>query len=605
MFKAENGSLVRRRKSHTGKKFEVVQEQRILVVYDTADQYGLRAFENVCKSLTFSRLNFDTFDLSNSFFLRNFSKYSSLLLCTEMLYKIEDRHLENIRNFVTQGGGLCVVYRGWNKTLADLFGIDTLAENPEFLINSGEGLCFSSEIFPGFEGLELDDEEVAGHTPYDFLPIVDAQIIATNYSGHPLAWFLNFGQGKVIYWNSAILAEKRFRGLIVQSFACVQAIAVLPIANVGVVQIDNFPAPISTKPKKAGSSQHNSADTLSFYYDTWHQDIQELAKKHKLAFTYLAVFSYKNTVEPPYEFSEWEPSNTPVTGETKNLQFYLSSILEQGAEFGLHGYNHLPLELSMWSKQAKMIASLNAVGGRWKTILKQPLPVTYVPPDNKIDKDGTLALTTAMPSLKVISSLYTNGEYETGGLREFGPEPWNTDLFAIPRATFGFECTSNQKLNMLSQLASMGIWTHFLHPSDVLDTPENCAEKRNYRNPHNRPWRYERDDKCPARESFFDQFSAWIDFVKSNSPWLRFVQTKDALPILRTYLDNNFAIGLKDNGLVITSNVPGFFQIRTNNGAVLNPATLLNATLLHLHHGKGYDLYTLQSTATKVRVELL
>lgn len=581
-----------------------------MLLHDPQDQYAKHAYNNVCKSLDYARLKFDELDISTTAPWPDLSRYSSLMSCAENLDLINTQNVEGIKNHVDSGGGFVVIYRGWNREMAELFGVLQAIDYSDFLAMDEEGLCFPGDLFPGFEKLILGSEELAGHTPYDLMPAPNAEIVATSIIGHPLAWINNFGRGKVLYWNSAVLAQKRARGLIVQSIACVQKICVLPIANVGIIQIDDFPNPtleILSGDRTNGDDVKAPAniDVISFIHENWYPDMISLADRYDLVFTYLAVFCYTAATRAPYDFSQWQASKSRLDEQTVGAKTFAGLIRSQNGEIGLHGYNHVSLNLADWADSGEMVAALKATTKRWLADDLGPLPTTYVPPNNEIDAAGTLALTEAVPSLKVISGLYINTEFEVGGNREFGPEPWNHQLYAIPRATMGYDCAPETIFDMASQLGTMGVWTHFLHADDVFDTPEINPEAPYHRNENANPWREDHLNKQGQMVGLFDKFETCIKKVRSNFPWLRFVQTKEALPILRTYLDNDFDIQICANGVLLKTTSPGYFQVRTNNGSVLNPAKVLNAELIHITRGEGYELYTFKCLGTNAALEML
>jgi hypothetical protein len=204
--------------------------------------------------------------------------------------------------------------------------------------------------------------------------------------------------------------------------------------------------------------------------------------------------------------------------------------------------------------------------------------------------------------LSVISGLYNSGQFEAGGLREFGPEPWNPRLFSLPRATSGYHLTAPQRLAMLSELGTMGVWTHFIHPDDVVDTPQNNPAAASQRNPEGWFWR---GDHTGQQNGFYYRFLRWLNFTQTYYPWLRFVTTAEASQIMQAYLANEVEVALKPYGISLRSKSPTFFQVRINDGRRVNLNALEGAQLVHVYRGEGYTLYTLRGVKEEVNLQLL
>ncbi len=583
--------------------FTTAPRQQVLVVHNSTDTFGELAYDNTVQALTYAHLEYDTFDLGAPAAWPDLSQYSALLFVTELLAEIDETQAEQITSYVHDGGGLAVVYRGWNPHLADLFGFAASEEvsRPPLLPDSEGGLLVEEDFFPGIDGLVLGPEEAGGHVPYETEVQPGVRVIATSAAGRPLLWQRRVEQGRVMYWNTAMLAGKSMRGLIVQSVAAVQPVSVLPMANVAVIQIDDFPASFSDGMLEPVASEYGLS-TLDFYSQVWYPDMLKIARRYGLDYTFLIPFTYNAQAEPPFEFQEWAQATISLDGQEIPYGRYATQMATQRDEIGLHGYNHLPLTLPNWGSRENMVAALGATAQQWEREDLGDLPTTYVPPHNQYDEAGAQALTEAFPSLTVISGLYSSGLFEAGGNREFGPEPWNPALFAMPRATSGYNMDPSQRLAMLSQLGTMGVWTHFLHADDVFETPENYPEATDVRNPDGWFWR---GDHTGQQNGFYYRFRRWLNFTREHYPWLRYVHTAEAHDILQRYLANQISVDLTPYDLSIQMTDPTFIQIRINDDRRLNINEIEGVQFVHLHHGDGYKIYTLRAVREMVELQLL
>lgn len=571
------------------------------MISDSADHYAGPIKNNVSRAFSCARLDLQCFDMSEPSNWPDLNDFSALVFCTEALQKLDQRQIDSIRRFVSLGGGLAIVYRGWNVALADLFGVTSDTTWPDLVVGETEGLCFQSDIFPGFDGLQLTHNEISGHTAYDLAPNPDATILANSFCGRPLAWLTRFGEGRVIYWNSVVLSEKNARGLIVQTVAAVQAVSVIPIANIAALQIDDFPPEMFEQTLDPIASEYEGMNNLAFYDQIWFADMVSLARKHDLRYTWLAVFDYDDSVPPnELEFDSNGKRQSAINKIPINAAAAQSAANE--GELGLHGYNHFPLLLDSWETSDQMVIALKASATEWQANGLGALPTTYVPPNNEYDKSGALALSRVYPKMEAICGLFGGGDFERGGNREFGPEPWNPNLFCFPRATSGYELIGLTRFALASQIGTMGVWTHFLHTDDVYETPENFPDGVNLRNELSHPWRVDKDGQ---KSGLFHRFEEGIEFVRATYPWLNFVETREALPILKSHLKNEIRVLFGSNAVSLTSTQPSYFQIRINDGRHLNPVGLSNAEIVDVQHGTDSTLYTLRSTKSEVHVEII
>lgn len=575
-----------------------VAAQRVLIVCDNADIHACKARDNAATALHYARIRFDVGSLRDMIALPRFGHYSCILLCAENLQPLDSRVIAEMTAFVRGGGGLAVIYRGWNGRLCDLFGIAAQDRWPEFVPEDGNGgLHFGGGLLPAFEGLHFGYDEMSGHVSYDVVPERDCAILATNDGGRPLAWLRQAGEGRVLFWNTAVLGEKIMRGLIVQSVACAQPRAVLPIANVAVIHIDDFPPPWIEETREPLSSEFPGMSPSAFFRDVWYGDMAALARKEGLVYTGYAIFDYFSTAAD-FENAAGKPGEAlpPVFGERA-----AGLALGEG-EIGLHGYNHVSLALDLWMTEDAMHASLAAARESWDTWHADMPPRSYVPPNNEFDGRGIRALSVHFPEIEAVCSTYTGGLHERGGRREFGPEPWNEALFSMPRASAGYTLDSDNHLEMASLLDTMGVWTHMIHPDDLFDTPERSPEAGEWRNPATRYWRATNPD---GAEGLYRTFADWIAFAKVRFPWLRYMATSTAVPILKAFLENRYEIGFGDK-LVSVRTAPGsYFRLRLNDFSRVNPAGTVGAELLHAEERLEFAVYTFRSQAGEATIELM
>ncbi len=738
-------------------------EQFILYVHDSGDSFDKDIFETTTRTLHYSRLKYDTLDLDKAQIWPRLDQYSAILFVAESLDKIGNLQAPHILEYVANGGGVAVTYRGWNPRLAPLFGYRA-GTRAEFFekYETETGVHFIADFFPGVKGLSLSREIVPGHALYNLPLSLESQtrVVATSDSGRPLAWMNQYGQGRTIFWNTDFLTTRDARGFVIQSVQSVQPVAVLPIANFATYQIDDFPAAVSTQKIEPIKTEYDMT-MVDFYNTVWVPDMMEVSQRYNIPYTFFIPFNYNPYIEPEFDFKEWDHAKIEVDNQELTYSIYISHLVAQQHELGLHGYNHVSLlvapnywiperdvgdwlyaqnlldawqivtayetlELLSAQEQARslsaeertekeeateviakavetkiteidslveadkiieeltakerqkieltpkevsvknvahqkidkagdaklieayeivslpeeeiaaiavgqaqttvvdageqqisqaattaaemeqqaednMVLALATASQRWDEDNLGPQPVSYVPPNNIFHPAGTRALLRGFPTLKIMAGVYT-GHFDTGGEREYGPEVWNADFFAIPRITAEYTLTPSSRFTMISMLSLMGVWTHFVHPDDVFHTPENYPLSSFHRNPNSLPWR---GDHTGNKDGYYYHVIEWLDFNEENFPWLRYTYTNESFDILKTHLENHVTVRLSPDELELLGNDPSYYFVRVNNGQRIDLTALGGAQFLDVHQGEGYRLYTLRGVKKEVTLKLL
>ncbi|HDN80354.1 MAG TPA: DUF2194 domain-containing protein [Chloroflexi bacterium] len=581
-----------------------VSEQKFLIIHDSADRYGEMCYRETTKALDYAKITYDSLDLSEGKELPDLDSYLGLIFTTESLYKLDEEACRRIKVFVAEGGGLTVLYVGWNPHFKDLFGI---ANEPN-IIETEKGMRFKEDFFPGVKGLELPEERFPSlptlNATLDVHLVSGNRILVTSLSGNrPLMWVRDYGKGRVLFWNAQWLSDMETRGFIVQSILATPGLAVSSIANIGLIQIDDFPQEVIVKELEPIKSEYNLS-MVEFYEKVWLPDILELGRRYDLKYTSFLIFNYNERTEPPFDFKGWEQAKVQIGWQKMPYGIFVSHQLSQRSdwELGLHGYNHKSLTLKNWGSVDRMVEALEEARERWLKDSLGELPFSYVPPHNIYDAAGMEALAEAFPSIKVVSGMAI-GKFEEGSNREFGPEPWHEGFFDIPRWTWGEVLDSENKFRFLSEIGTFGIWTHFIHPDDVYHTPQNYPEAEKWRNPHSLPWR---GDHTGEKNGLYYGLVKWFEFVRKYYPWLRYMTTKEAYYELRKYLDIEASYTLKPDEVIAKfSDYPIYFQVRINDGRTLDLNKMSNCQLVDIYEGEGYTIYTLRAVGREVRLKLI
>tara|TARA_R110002124_G_scaffold61303_2_gene168023 strand:- start:1012 stop:2781 length:1770 start_codon:yes stop_codon:yes gene_type:complete len=562
---------------------EIQRGLKVAVLWHRDDIYGEQTANNAIAAFSQARVACVTWDISEQ--SPDLRGLTALFLCTERLDQTVTGLAALLERFVEEGGGLVVLHRGLSERFCHLFGIVSQDRSaaPQSDYDMA-GLVFPSSVLPSFQGLALGAAELDGHAAFDVVPSATASIVATSWTGKPLAWRSRYGKGYVLYWNTTICSESRMRGLIIESLESVTPISLVPLANAGVVQVDDFPAPLAAP----AADLVGSSNPDEFYSHRWWPDIHRLASGYDIALSCFAIFDYSTMVDDGHK----NPFSNIISANCAAIQKL------PPAEMGLHGYNHVPLAHDLWRDRTEMATFIERAIAEWERVGLGPLPTSYVPPMNIYDSDGIDALSEKIPGLRSISGAQ-KGVLGGSLQREFGPEPWNESLFCLPRATCGHECSPELLFDCASELAAMGVWTHYLHPDDLADTPRSGSGPELPRNPHSRTW------VGRGRQSgLYQQLATMFAQVKARFPWLVFRSTSDAAEIVRQFLSSEWQADIRKDTVVVDAPIGGFFRFRTNGAPRLRVSGCEGARIVHHEVADDYCLYVMEMQEPRASILL-
>ena len=501
----------------------------VLVLYDSTEEYGMACYEQTVIALRTARIPYRSFNLGPTNILPPLQNYASVLITTETVWKLTPEACAQLTQYVREGGGAAVLFRGWNEGLQELFGI-RFTTAPNVIATKSRGLVFTKEFLPGFRNLTLNDQLIPDVSRFDVELDSSAIVFATTAVGsYPVAWFERFGAGRIVYWNTSLLSTKVYRGLISASMGCIQPWTSVMLMNFSTVCLDDFPLPspnVQVEPLKTEFHQTPS----EFYALRWFPDMMKLAQRYDLKYTSGLIFSYSEMTTPPYIYLEWTRSEMVVGGKPINSSVWVAREASREIELGLHGHNHEPLTLGIWKTEGNMELALQAARRRWEVDNLGPLPSSYIPPMNVIDSTGIRALAASFPSVKVVGGQFM-GKYELGQGREFGPEPWDHELTDVPRTTSGYIMDDFSRIATVSMVHALGVWNHFVHPDDVINAAARYQESvRDFQSVDVTGWYDE-----PARDGLYYRFQAWLDFIQATYPWLRRVTLNESREIVQQF----------------------------------------------------------------------
>ena len=442
------------------------------------------------------------------------------VLCVMDTKMISQQALSRITDFVASGGTVFFPFAAEDRRIGYLFGFRF---DSEFITDvKSAGYLFTAPVIPGLKDIPYNDPVI--HFGYDRSNFTDKITIlatATSNKNYPLVIENRIGRGKVVLFNTTVIFEKIERGLMFAGMLKGLEGVPYPIVNASTMFLDDFPSPLYNIKSEPIASEMDLTVT-DFVKEVWWPDMIALAKKYKMEYAAMIAFDYKNKVNPPFIFDQWEENKLRAKRRVMPVSDWLvHNVAQNGHELALHGYNHVSLRKELWKNQDFIETSMKAVLKKWEISNFGPLPTSYVPPSNIIDKDGVRLLKKGMPSLKFMCSLYL-GERHEGGDREFDFDPYNKDFFDYPRISDGFYLENDKKFSQQGMYLYTGIWTHFVHPDDVyqIQSPYTVGQGDfDLRNKRGIGWRKTKGKNV----GMFTEFDQYLREMTTLYPQMRFV----------------------------------------------------------------------------------
>jgi len=501
-----------------------------IVDYDNYD--NVSESSQLQKTSDYTKIPFQEIKLED--FNRSFRLSSTTrVLCVYDPNNLKDAAIDTIQNFVARGGTLLITKTTKDERLNYLLGLSPTANYKTDSL--AQGYTFKKPLFPDMKGFSYQskDHRHGGLSEHNFSDYVDVLMTASNRTTYPVLLENKIGKGKVVYYNSSIGFNKWSRGII---FSCallgLEGIP-YPVANTSTIFLDDFPSPLYNI-YKAPVKEELGLTIAEYVTDVWWPDMKTFASDEDIEYSAYVAFDYNTYIRPPFTFKEWDANLFSKNNTTVQQSSWLGrDVIESGHEMALHGYNHVSLLKSDWKEPEYMVTALSTAAKKWKTLNFGNLPTSYVPPSNYIDSIGLAKLQKGMPSIKYIQSTYL-GDKEEGGDRDFDPDPYNDYFFGYPRITSGFDLQEIDLLTMESMYLYTGIWTHFVHPDDVFQIPDESNKETSghfeFRNRNNLNW-----NSSKNKIGLFDRFKNEVVSFKKRHPYSRFLNATESSDLVKDW----------------------------------------------------------------------
>ena len=532
------------------------------------------AIQNMKQALDYAKVPYEQIDVDQMAKIEP-SPYAVLVLAGE---HSTEWPKETITTFVEQGGRVMVAGRFIDPEWNELFGIADVEDFQDGIY----GVTFEQELFPGYVDLDASSR-LLSHSIADveLTPEADVHLTA---EGEPLMWMHPFGEGNVMFWNTTAVTDKNMRGLMLQSLSLLPPTFVSAQAAIKVMHIDDFPSPIPYATTEEIEAEYGMS-IKDFYTEIWWEDMREIGERYDFTYTGYMIGTYRDDTELEGE-ELLEIARYPMLYFGRNL-------LNIGGEIGLHGYNHQsmvtaaePIDPELgyrpWDDQQQMEEAVTEAKRLFTYYFPEESLKSYVPPSNVINQTGLAALEQSLPELQTVGSLYIGGD--KGSLeQEFEPDDVYDGMYHFPRITSGYAESNDNQFLQTDVIANFGVFAHFIHPDDVLDSYRSSG----------RNWNDMRT-----------QLEEMGKHVQGNYPYLEAMTQSNATKKMIQYQQSELDVSYETDRIVVVGEGiinPTTVLVRVGQGKALEEGDFSFGSVQAF--GDGLYRVTLTEPKAEIRVE--
>ena len=551
------------------KELSEAKKEKVLILSNSNNEDSTELADNLAQTLTYMKKDWEVVSFTNT--PQELKGYETIVIAFPMIDQMD--RFNELMDYAARGGSVFFAIRPEiGNQLYQIYrklGINELGE-----YELTEGVKVNSSVLFGAKGMEFQ----GGFFTNSSLSLSlrkNLDVLLETGDGIPLLWEQDFQKGRFIFFNGSALGSKDNRGIIAAAMSLTKENYAYPILNAKVAFIDDFPAPF---PEGNHPLIHNEFQmkTKDFYQRVWWPDIQKGAAKYDVVYSSAMIQTYENNVEPPFSSELYNTKNL--------LTRYGRDLLKMDGEIGFHGYNHQSLTLNendvkdlgykVWKSQSAMEESLKTLDSYSEELYPGYEQNLYVPPSNIISKEGLGAIKKALPNVGIIASLYLPSEENNSFTQEFTVDE---DFIHLPRITSGYVIQDNQYWSLINSLNSVGVFSHFIHPDDVLD-PDR---------------RFDR-----TYEKMNEDYQDLLNYIYKKHAWLRPMIASQAGQEINEYWKTQSYIVDTENGMTIYNDfVTGdlTFIVRSENGI----SSVTNGTYKEIDD----HVYAITTDSAKATVE--
>ena len=569
------------------KRQEIEKEAACLVLYNSTEANSVLAEEDIRSLFEQLHVEADFADLSVET-VPSFEAYEKVVTAL-VEYDILGERAYELLNWVENGGGLFIYFPPQGDTFFRALAAQMGIQESGWQMYELPGFRCTSDLLLGGTGNDYMIEE-----PFESALTLSlsndciVHIVSADERELPVLWERRNGDGKIVFMNFGIMG-KAYRGLYAAAYSLLSDAFSWPVINGSAFYLDDFPSPVPS-----GTSTYIERDyglsVSDFYTNIWWPDLLEFAEQYGIRYSGMVIEDYSDDLDGPFE----------TNMNSQRFQYFGSSLLRNGGEIGLHGYNHIPLcregfdadfgddyvqgtyerlfDYDYWQTREDMSASIEELISFTESLYPGVTPQVYVPPSNILSEEARHMLAEDFPQIKAIASIYFEGDVEY--IQEF--EVAEDGIVETPRVISGLIIDSFMEISALSELNLHYVNSHFQHPDDVLDVDRGAEAG----------W-----------EAMKNRLGEYLDWLYTSAPDIRNLTASEMAGAVQRYyyLDVEQEVTEDEIILDLTNfQDEAFLFLRINERPPEDPETCITGGTLQ---DMGGGLYLVTATADHIVIE--
>ena len=569
------------------KRQEIEKEAACLVLYNSTEANSVLAEEDIRSLFEQLHVEADFADLSVET-VPSFEAYEKVVTAL-VEYDILGERAYELLNWVENGGGLFIYFPPQGDTFFRALAAQMGIQESGWQMYELPGFRCTSDLLLGGTGNDYMIEE-----PFESALTLSlsndciVHIVSADERELPVLWERRNGDGKIVFMNFGIMG-KAYRGLYAAAYSLLSDAFSWPVINGSAFYLDDFPSPVPS-----GTSTYIERDyglsVSDFYTNIWWPDLLEFAEQYGIRYSGMVIEDYSDNLDGPFE----------TNMNSQRFQYFGSSLLRNGGEIGLHGYNHIPLcregfdadfgndyvqgtyerlfDYDYWQTREDMSASIEELISFTESLYPGVTPQVYVPPSNILSEEARHMLAEDFPQIKAIASIYFEGDVEY--IQEF--EVAEDGIVETPRVISGLIIDSFMEISALSELNLHYVNSHFQHPDDVLDVDRGAEAG----------W-----------EAMKNRLGEYLDWLYTSAPDIRNLTASEMAGAVQRYyyLDVEQEVTEDEIILDLTNfQDEAFLFLRINERPPEDPETCITGGTLQ---DMGGGLYLVTATADHIVIE--
>lgn len=569
------------------KRQEIEKEAACLVLYNSTEANSVLAEEDIRSLFEQLHVEADFADLSVET-VPSFEAYEKVVTAL-VEYDILGERAYELLDWVENGGGLFIYFPPQGDTFFRALAAQMGIQESGWQMYELPGFRCTSDLLLGGTGNDYMIEE-----PFESALTLSlsndciVHIVSADERELPVLWERRNGDGKIVFMNFGIMG-KAYRGLYAAAYSLLSDAFSWPVINGSAFYLDDFPSPVPS-----GTSTYIERDyglsVSDFYTNIWWPDLLEFAEQYGIRYSGMVIEDYSDNLDGPFE----------TNMNSQRFQYFGSSLLRNGGEIGLHGYNHIPLcregfdadfsndyvqgtyerlfDYDYWQTREDMSASIEELISFTESLYPGVTPQVYVPPSNILSEEARHMLAEDFPQIKAIASIYFEGDVEY--IQEF--EVAEDGIVETPRVISGLIIDSFMEISALSELNLHYVNSHFQHPDDVLDVDRGAEAG----------W-----------EAMKNRLGEYLDWLYTSAPDIRNLTASEMAGAVQRYYYLNVEQEVTEDEIILeltNFQDEAFLFLRINERPPEDPETCITGGTLQ---DMGGGLYLVTATADHIVIE--